>query len=179
VLRPLRATQLALAIGTCERAASPVLLTACALLPRCRQPQLRAVGLDGHRALDVSATTSRRNVDSSDTMIRPPSRAARVGRGHPRGFGFVGALLDPLTIECSAVCSGLIIHAMTASTSTTAASSGHDPPRALALSPLAASLTEMESDSIMLEAPALSAWRVGAMLIPSAGVYPCLHSPAV
>ena len=36
----------------------------------------------------------------------------------------------------------------------------------------------MESDSIMLEAPALSAWRVGAMLIPSAGVYPCLHSPS-
>jgi hypothetical protein len=35
-----------------------------------------------------------------------------------------------------------------------------------------------ESGSIMLEAPALSAWRVGAMLIPSA-VYPCLHSPAV
>ena len=32
-------------IGTGERAASPVLLTACALLPRCRQPQLRAVGL--------------------------------------------------------------------------------------------------------------------------------------
>jgi hypothetical protein len=75
-LRPLRATQLALAIGTCERAASPALLTACALLPRCRQPQLRAVGLDGHRALDISATTGRRNVDSSVTMIRPPSRPA-------------------------------------------------------------------------------------------------------
>ena len=48
-LRRLRARRgampLALAIGTCERAASPVLLTACALLPRCRQPQLRAVGL--------------------------------------------------------------------------------------------------------------------------------------
>ena len=54
------------------------------------------------------------------------------------------------------------------------------PPHALVLSPLAASLTtEMELDSIMLEAPALSAWRVGAMLIPSASVYPCLHSPAV
>ena len=36
-----------------------------------------------------------------------------------------------------------------------------------------------ESGSIMVEGPALSAWRVGAMLIPSAGVYPCLHSPAV
>ena len=70
----LRATQLALAIGTCERAASPVLLTACALLPRCRQPQLRAVGHDGHCALDISATTGRRNVDTTVTMIRPPSR---------------------------------------------------------------------------------------------------------
>ena len=64
-LRPLRATQLALAIGTCERAASPVLLTAFPLLPRCRQPQLRAGGLDGMRALDISATTGRRNVDST------------------------------------------------------------------------------------------------------------------
>ena len=36
-----------------SRAASPVLLTACALLSRCRQPQLRAVGHDGHRALDI------------------------------------------------------------------------------------------------------------------------------
>ena len=83
-------------------------------------------------------------------------------------------------MECSAVCSGLIIDDMAATTSTTSASSGHDTHPALALSPLAASLTtEMESDSIMLEAPALSAWRVGAMLIPSASVYPCLHSPAV
>jgi hypothetical protein len=65
----LRATHnFALAIGTCERAASPVLLTACALLPRCRQPQLRAVGLNGMRALDISATTGRRNVDSTATM---------------------------------------------------------------------------------------------------------------
>ncbi len=52
-----------------ERAASPVLLTGCALLPRCRQPQLRAVGLDGHRALDISATTGRRNVDTTVTRI--------------------------------------------------------------------------------------------------------------
>ena len=58
---------LALAIGTCERAASPILLTACALLPRCRQPQLRAVGLDGHRALDISATIGRRDVDTTVT----------------------------------------------------------------------------------------------------------------
>jgi hypothetical protein len=41
-----------------------------------------------------------------------------------------------------------MITAMAATTSTTAASSGHDPPPALVLSPLAASLTEMESDSI-------------------------------
>jgi hypothetical protein len=54
---------------TCERAASPVLLTACALLPRCRQPQVRAVGLDGHRALDISATTGRRDVDTTVTRI--------------------------------------------------------------------------------------------------------------
>ena len=75
--RPPRATRLALAIGTCERAATPVLLTACALLSRCRQLQLRAVGLDGHRALDISATTGRHSIDSSVTMIRPPSRAAQ------------------------------------------------------------------------------------------------------
>jgi len=48
--------QLTLAIGTCERAASLVLLTACALLPRRRQPRLRAIGHDGHLALDISAT---------------------------------------------------------------------------------------------------------------------------
>ena len=71
-----RAMQLALAIGTRERAALPVWLTDCALLPRCRQPQLRAGGLDGHRALDISATTGRRNVESTVTMIRPPSRTA-------------------------------------------------------------------------------------------------------
>jgi hypothetical protein len=53
------------------------LLTAFALLPRCRQPQLRALGLDGHCALDISATTSRRDVDTTVTMIRPPSRAAQ------------------------------------------------------------------------------------------------------
>jgi hypothetical protein len=70
----LSATPLALAIGTCERAASPVLLTACALLPRCRQLQLRALGLDGHRALDISATTGRRDVDTTVTRIRPSSR---------------------------------------------------------------------------------------------------------
>ena len=63
----LRATQLALAISTSERPASPVLLTACALLARCRQPQLRAVGHDGHRALDISATTGRHDVDTSVT----------------------------------------------------------------------------------------------------------------
>ena len=109
--RPPRDAQLALAISTCERAASPVLLTACALLPRCRQPQLRAVGLDGHRALDISATTDRRNVDSTVTTIRPPScprsparprrrEACRlcnvpdgdgVGPNHARGTGAVGS----------------------------------------------------------------------------------------
>jgi len=64
---------------------------------------------------------------------------------------------------------------MTATTSTTVASSRHDPPHALVLSPLAASLTtEMELDSIMLEAaPALSARRVGTMLISSAGATHC------
>ncbi len=66
----LSATPLALAIGTCERAASPVLLTACALLPRCRQPRLRAVELDGHRALEIFATTGRRDVDTTVTRIR-------------------------------------------------------------------------------------------------------------
>ena len=61
---------LALALGTGERAASPVLLTACALLPRCRQPQLRAVGHDGHRALNISATTGRREIDTKVARIR-------------------------------------------------------------------------------------------------------------
>ena len=51
--------------ATCEGAASPVFLTACALLPRCRQPRLRAVGLDGHRALDIYVTTGRRDVDTT------------------------------------------------------------------------------------------------------------------
>ena len=63
----LRATQLALAISTCERAATPVLLTVCALLARCRQPRLRTVGHDGHRALDISATTGRHDVDTTVT----------------------------------------------------------------------------------------------------------------
>ena len=65
-----------------ERAASPVLLTACALLPRCRQPQMRAVGLHGHRALDIS-TTGRRDVDTTVTRIRPSScpRALPLGPG--------------------------------------------------------------------------------------------------
>ena len=77
----LSATPLALAIGTCERAASPVLLTACALLPRCRQPQLREVGLDGHRALDISVTTGRRDVDITVTRIRPLSRPRALPHG--------------------------------------------------------------------------------------------------
>ena len=76
---------LALAIGTCERAASPVLLTACALLPRCRQPQLRAVGLGGHRVLDISATTGRRDVD---TTVTPPA--------HPRALPHVPAKPVPV-----------------------------------------------------------------------------------
>jgi hypothetical protein len=84
-LRRLRArrgaTPLALAIGTCERAASPVLLTACALLPRCRQPQLREVGLDGHRALDISVTTGRRDVDTTVTRIRPSARLRALPHG--------------------------------------------------------------------------------------------------
>jgi len=78
-----------MAIGTCERAASPVLLTACALLPRCRQPQLREVGLDGHRALDISATTGRRDVDTTVTRIWPPSR--------PRALPLGGA--KPVTVK--------------------------------------------------------------------------------
>jgi len=64
-----------------ERAASPVLLTACALLPRCRQPQLREVGLDGHRALDISDTTGRRDVDTTVTRIRPLSRPRALPLG--------------------------------------------------------------------------------------------------
>ena len=67
----LRTTPLALAIVTCERDASPVLLTDCALLPWCRQPQMREVGLDGHRALDISVTIGRRDVDTTVTRIRP------------------------------------------------------------------------------------------------------------
>ena len=133
--RPPRATQLALAIGTCERAATPVLLTAFALLSRCRQLQLRALGLDGHRALDIFGTTIRRDVDTTVTRIRPPARPRALPHG-PGGAKPVPvsrarsssrlrprrrALLVPLTIECSAVGSGLIIHAMTATTSTTVA----------------------------------------------------------
>jgi hypothetical protein len=64
-----------------ECAASPVLLTACALLPRCRQLQLRALGLDGHRALDISATTGRRDVDTTVTRIRPSSRPRALPLG--------------------------------------------------------------------------------------------------
>ena len=83
------------------RAASPVLLTACALLTRCRQPQLRAVGLDGHCALDIFATTGRRNVDITVTMIDPPPVLATgcvadgygvgLDQDHARGTGSVGA----------------------------------------------------------------------------------------
>ena len=83
------------------RAASPVLLTACSLLTRCRQPQLRAVGLDGHRALDIFATTGRRNVDITVTMIDPPPVLATgcvadgygvgLDQDHARGTGSVGA----------------------------------------------------------------------------------------
>ena len=72
---------LALAIGTGKRAAaSPALLTACTLLPRCRQPQLRAVGLDGQRVLDIFATTGRRDVDTTVTRIRPPARPRALPR---------------------------------------------------------------------------------------------------
>eukprot|EP00900_Chrysochromulina_parva_P013983 jgi/Chrpa1/22586/Chrysochromulina_OHIO_Genome00022287-RA len=71
------ATPLALAIGT--------------------QPQLRAVGLDGHRALDISATTSRRDIDTT------------------------------LTVKSGPVDSGLVIGAMTATASTTAASTPAPP----------------------------------------------------
>jgi hypothetical protein len=56
-------------------------LTACALLPRCRQPRLRAVGLDGHRALDISVTTGRRDVDITVTRIRPLSRPRALPHG--------------------------------------------------------------------------------------------------
>ena len=87
----LRATQLVLAISTCERAASPVLLTTCALLPRCRQPQLRAVGLDGHRALDISATTGGHNVDTKVTMIR--------GRRHVRALPLVPGGAKPVLVS--------------------------------------------------------------------------------
>ena len=127
------------------RAALPVLLTACALLPRCRQPQLREVWLDGHRALDISDTTGRRDVDTMFTRIRPSSRpralplgqAARslclrslclcAGRGRPRGCGPDGALLNPHTIEYGPVDSGLVIGAMKATASTTAASTPAPP----------------------------------------------------
>jgi hypothetical protein len=76
------AMQLALAIVTCERAASPVLLTACELLPRRRQPQLRAVGLDGHRTLSTSpprpagATSTPRSQE--DPAAWPSLREASV-----------------------------------------------------------------------------------------------------
>ena len=87
------AMQLALAIGTCERAASPILLTACALLPRCSQPQLRTVGLDDHRALDSFATTSRRDVDATVTRIRQPAR--------PRALPLVPGGAKPVPVNCS------------------------------------------------------------------------------
>jgi hypothetical protein len=67
--------------ATCEGAASPVFLTACALLPRCRQPRLRAVGLDGHRALDIYVTTGRRDVHTTVTRIRPPARPRALPLG--------------------------------------------------------------------------------------------------
>jgi len=123
--------QLTLAIGTCERAASLVLMTACALLPRRRQPRLRAIGHDGHLALDISAT---RPVGATST---PQSRLCGSGRRHanalPHGpggadlcllsrarassrlrplCGPVGALLDPLTINSGPVDSVLVIGAM-------------------------------------------------------------------
>jgi hypothetical protein len=106
-----------------ERAASPVLLTACALLPRCRQPQQRAVGLDGHLALVISATRSQENPAAVTPALSRMAQAARglcacetcaceAGRGRPRGCGPVGALLDPLTINSGPVDSVLVIGAM-------------------------------------------------------------------
>ena len=86
---------LALALGTGERAASPVLLTACTLLPRCRQPRLRAVGLDCQRVLDIFATTGRRDVDTTVTRIRPPSHP----RALPHGPG--GAKPVPVPVPVS------------------------------------------------------------------------------
>jgi hypothetical protein len=63
---------------------------------------------------------------------------------------------------------------MAATTSTTAASSGQEDPC------LIDSIADENGVGLdLLEAPALSAWRVGAMLIPSAGVYHCPYSPAV
>ena len=70
----LRARRISPSARASERAASPVLLTACALLTRCRRPQLRAVGLDGHRALDISATISRCDVDITVTRTWQQSR---------------------------------------------------------------------------------------------------------
>ena len=63
--------------------------------------------------------------------VKPVSRA----RASSRLSGAIDALLDSLTIESGPVDSVLVIGASTATASTTAASSGHDPPHALSFRP--------------------------------------------
>eukprot|EP00900_Chrysochromulina_parva_P006311 jgi/Chrpa1/15681/Chrysochromulina_OHIO_Genome00019244-RA len=56
------------------------LLTAQGYQPTIhRQPQLREVGLDGHRALDISATTGRRDVDTTPSQDKTFSSPTAVG----------------------------------------------------------------------------------------------------
>ena len=141
----LRARRISPSARASERAASPVLLTACALLTRCSQPQLRAVGLDGHRALDISATISRCDVDITVTRTWQQSRPRALPHG-PGGAKPVPVKPVPVSRARSSsreqprrrtarpahhrvrpVNSVLVIGAMTATASTTAASTPAPP----------------------------------------------------
>jgi len=86
----LGAMPLALAIGTCERAASPVLLKACALLPGA-----------GSRGCVQSGSTA----TAPSTSPPRPAGATSTPRSSSR-LRPVGATLDPLTIECGPIDSG-------------------------------------------------------------------------
>ena len=137
----LRARRISPSARASERAASPVLLTPCTLLPRwrCSQPQLRAVGLDGHRALDISATISRCDVDITVTRTWQQSRP----RALPHGPGGAKPVpVKPVPVSRARPCrrtarpahhrvrpvnSVLVIGAMTATASTTAASTPAPP----------------------------------------------------
>eukprot|EP00900_Chrysochromulina_parva_P026555 jgi/Chrpa1/8533/Chrysochromulina_OHIO_Genome00011180-RA len=63
-----------------------------------RQPQLRAVGLDGHRALDISATIGRRDVNTTIMLEAPALSARHVGTM------FISSAGAPTATEPSAHC---------------------------------------------------------------------------